>query len=110
MPGSLSASCRRRCWRRHDRAQGARCVPPSEFGGAWPQSLPVQVHGMDADEIFVDEGDLDAARALVDSTADAELFLYPGDQHLFADDSLSAYDEQAASLLTDRVLAFLDGK
>jgi len=86
------------------------CVPPSEFGGSWPEGLPVQVHGMDADEIFVDEGDLDAARALVDSTTDAELFLYPGDQHLFADNSLSAYDEQAASLLTERVLVFLDGK
>jgi dienelactone hydrolase len=86
------------------------CVPPSEFGGAWPEGLPVQVHGMDADEIFVDEGDLDAARALVDSATDAELFLYPGDQHLFADNSLSAYDEQAASLLTERVLVFLDGK
>jgi dienelactone hydrolase len=86
------------------------CVPPSEFGGAWPEGLPVQVHGMDADELFVDEGDLDAARALVDSTTDAELFLYPGDQHLFADNSLPAYDEQAALLLTERVLAFLDGK
>jgi dienelactone hydrolase len=86
------------------------CVPPSEFGGGWPEGLPVQVHGMDADEIFVDEGDLDAARALAASTTDAELFLYPGDQHLFADNSLSAYDEQAASLLTERVLAFLDGK
>lgn len=86
------------------------CVPPSEFGGSWPQGLPVQVHGMDADEIFVDEGDLDAARALVASTTDAELFLYPGDQHLFADDSLPAYDEEAAALLTERVLTFLDGK
>jgi dienelactone hydrolase len=86
------------------------CVPPSEFGGAWPEGLPVQVHGMDADELFVDEGDLDAARALVASTTDAELFLYPGDQHLFADNSLSAYDEQAALLLTERVLDFLDGK
>jgi dienelactone hydrolase len=86
------------------------CVPPSEFGGAWPEGLPVQVHGMDADELFVDEGDLDAARALVGSTTDAELFLYPGDQHLFADNSLSAYDEQAALLLTERVLDFLDGK
>jgi dienelactone hydrolase len=86
------------------------CVPPKEFGGTWPEGLPVQVHGMDADELFVDEGDLDAARALVDSTTDAELFLYPGDQHLFADNSLSAYDEQAALLLTERVLAFLDGK
>ena len=83
------------------------CVPVSEFGGAWPHGLPVQVHGMDADEFFAEEGDLDAARALVQTTTDAELFLYPGNQHLFADPSLPSYDEQAASLLTERVLNFL---
>ncbi|PZF99505.1 dienelactone hydrolase family protein [Micromonospora deserti] len=85
------------------------CVPPSEFGGAWPSGVPVQIHGMDADEFFVAEGDLDAARALVASTTDAELFRYPGDQHLFADSSLASYDPEAAALLTDRVLRFLDG-
>jgi dienelactone hydrolase len=83
------------------------CFPTSEFGGAWPDGVPVQVHGMDADEIFAGEGDLDAARALVESTPDAELFLYPGKRHLFADSSIPSYDEQAASLLTERVLAFL---
>ena len=85
------------------------CVPPSEFDGSWPPGVPVQIHGMDADEFFVEEGDLDAARALVQTTADAELFLYPGNQHLFADNSLPAYDERAARLLTERVLSFLDG-
>jgi dienelactone hydrolase len=84
------------------------CLPTSEFGGAWPPGVPVQIHGMDADELFVDEGDLDAARALVATTRDAELFLYPGKQHLFADASLPSYDEHAASLLTERVLSFLD--
>ncbi len=64
------------------------CVPVSEFGSAWPDGVPVQVHGMDADPIFVGEGDIDAARALVDEADDAELFLYPGDQHYFADSSL----------------------
>ena len=84
------------------------CVPTSEFGGAWPPGVPVQIHGMDADEFFVEEGgDLDAARALVATTADAELFLYPGKEHLFADSSLPAYDEKAATLLIERVLAFL---
>ncbi|MGK5440820.1 dienelactone hydrolase family protein [Micromonospora sp. URMC 105] len=83
------------------------CIPTSEFGGKWPAGVPVQVHGMDADEFFVDEGDLDAAQALVAATPDAELFLYPGPQHLFADSSLSSYDEPAAALLTERVLAFL---
>lgn len=84
------------------------CVPVSEFGDAWPASVPVQVHAMAADPVFVDDGDLDAARALVAGAADGELFLYPGDRHLFADESLSSYDEVAAVLLTERVLAFLN--
>ncbi len=84
------------------------CAPVSEFGDAWPQTVPVQVHGMDADPFFVEEGDLDAARALVDSAEHAELFLYAGKEHLFADSSLPSYDQAAASLLTRRVLDFLD--
>jgi dienelactone hydrolase len=84
------------------------CVPTSEFGTEWPAGVPVQIHGMDADPFFVDEGDLDAARALVESADDAELFLYSGDQHYFADSSLPSYDESATRLLTQRVLAFLD--
>ncbi|WP_336211427.1 dienelactone hydrolase family protein [Nonomuraea sp. LPB2021202275-12-8] len=83
------------------------CVPLSEFGGVWPEGVPVQIHGMDRDESFVDEGDLEAARALVETTADAELFLYPGDRHMFADSSLPDYDGPAAKLLTERVLRFL---
>lgn len=81
----------------------------SEFGDAWPQGVPVQIHGMDADEFFAAEGDLDAARAIVASTRGAELFLYPGDQHLFADSSLPSYDAGAAALLTERVRGFLAG-
>jgi len=83
------------------------CVPVAEFGAAWPEGVPVQVHGMDADPLFVGEGDLDAARDLVASTSQAELFLYPGDQHYFADRTLPSYDAEAATLLTRRVLAFL---
>jgi len=83
------------------------CVPMSAFGSAWPAGVPVQIHGMDADPIFVDEGDIDAARALVESAADAELFLYPGDQHYFADSSLPSYRAGAAALLRKRVLEFL---
>lgn len=83
------------------------CIPVSEFGSSWPDGVPVQVHGMDADSYFVDDGDLAAARALVDEAADAELFLYPGEQHLFADSSLSSYDAGASALLTERVLDFL---
>ncbi len=83
------------------------CVPTSEFGCPWPQGVPVQIHAMDADPFFVTEGDLDAANDLVKRTEGAELFLYPGDQHLFADSSLPSYDENAAALLLQRVLSFL---
>jgi dienelactone hydrolase len=82
-------------------------LPISEFGHSWPEGVPVQIHGMDADPFFVDEGDLDAAKAIVESTPDAELFLYPGDQHYFADSSLPSYDPDATTLLTRRVLDFL---
>ena len=83
------------------------CVPPSEFGGPWPDDVPLQVHGMDDDPFFAHEGDLAVARALVDGGPDRELFLYPGDRHLFWDPSLPSYDADAAALLLDRVLAFL---
>jgi dienelactone hydrolase len=82
------------------------CLPVSEFGQAWPEGVPVQVHGKEGDEFFLE--DIDAARALVDSSHCAELFLYRGTEHLFADSSLPAYDPAAAALLTERVLAFLD--
>jgi len=83
------------------------CVPVSEFGSAWPDGVPVQVHGMDADPFFVDEGDIDAARELVEQAKDAELFLYPGDKHYFADSSLPSYDADATALMVQRVLDFL---
>jgi dienelactone hydrolase len=82
------------------------CLPVSEFGEAWPAQIPVQVHGKEGDEFFLE--DLDAAHALVDSSDRAELFLYPGTEHLFADSSLPSYDPGAAALLTERALAFLD--
>jgi dienelactone hydrolase len=81
-------------------------IPPSEFGGPWPQGLPLQIHLMEADE-FALEGDLDAARELEGTVESAELFLYPGDRHLFADESLDDYDEGAATLLKQRTISFL---
>ena len=83
------------------------CLPAAEFGSGWPEGVPVQVHGKEADPFFAEH--LEAAQALVDSTDRAELFLYPGEEHLFADSSLPAYDAAAAALLTERVLAFLGG-
>jgi dienelactone hydrolase len=86
------------------------CLPISgEWAlGAWPGDVPVQIHGMDNDPIFVGEGDINAAREIVEKVKDAELFLYPGDQHYFADSSLPSYDADATLLLTRRVIEFLD--
>jgi dienelactone hydrolase len=86
------------------------CIPiTGEWAfGPWPAGVPVQIHGMDADPFFVGEGDVDAAREIVANVEDAELFLYPGDQHYFADSSLPSFDADAAALLTRRVLEFLE--
>lgn len=81
------------------------CLPVAEFGEAWPQGVPVQIHGKEGDEFF--DEDLPAARALAASSTDAELFVYPGAEHLFADSSLDAYDPESSALLTQRVQAFL---
>jgi dienelactone hydrolase len=79
--------------------------PPSEFGGTWPQGVPLQIHMMEDDEWATE--DLPGARELAETADRAELFLYPGDRHLFADNSLPDYDERAATLLKQRVFAFL---
>jgi len=86
------------------------CLPISGAWafGPWPDGVAVQIHGMDNDPLFVGEGDIDAAREIVEKVEDAALFLYPGDQHYFADSSLPSYDAAATMLLTRRVLEFLD--
>jgi dienelactone hydrolase len=77
--------------------------------GPWPNGVPVQIHGKEDDEFFAHEGDIDAARELVATVgADrAELFVYPGDEHLFVDSSLPSYDADAAALVVQRTLHFL---
>jgi dienelactone hydrolase len=82
-------------------------VPPTEFSEGWPGGVPVQIHGMDADPYFAGDGDIDAARAFMADASDAELFVYSGDGHLFADPSSPDFDPEAAALLTERVLRFL---
>lgn len=81
------------------------CVP--EFGDGWPSRVPVQIHGMEDDRVFMDDGDLEAAHALVNAADHGEVFLYPGDRRHFADSSLPDHDREAAALLLQRVLAFL---
>ena len=87
------------------------CIPVSEFGERWPHGVDVQIHGMSDDPFFSGDGDIDAARALVEQAGTgtrAELFVYPGDRHLFTDRSLPSYDEAAATAVLQRVISFLD--
>ena len=88
------------------------CIPiTGEWAfGPWPAGVPVQIHGMDKDPFFALEGDIDAARELVEIVGPdlAELFVYPGDRHLFTDSSLPSYDADAAALALRRSRAFLD--
>jgi dienelactone hydrolase len=103
MPAQMLAQTRRG-------ASGAllfsAALPASEFGDSWPQGVPLQIHMME-DDPWAEE-DLPAARELAETVEDAELFLYPGSGHLFADNGLPDYDENAATLLKRRVLAFLE--
>ena len=82
-------------------------VPPEAFDSAWPGGLPLQVHGMDADPFFAGEGDLEAATEFARSHPEAEVFTYPGDQHLFTDSSLPSFDQGAADRVIDRALDLL---
>jgi len=85
------------------------CVPPGTYSGSWPAGVPLQVHAMEQDPLFVEEGDLDAAVNLVESAQSAELILYPGNSHFFADISSPEYNEDAAHALTASILQLLAG-
>jgi len=88
------------------------CMPITgeDAVGPWPDGVPVQIHGMDKDPFFALEGDIDAAHEVVAAVGPAlgELFVYPGDQHLFTDSSLPSYDADAAALVLRRSRDFLD--
>lgn len=86
----------------------AHAFVPPKFFGEWPSGLPVQIHGMDGDPFFAGEGDLAAAQEFADGRPEAQLFVYSGDQHLFADRSLDSYREPARTLFTERILTFLN--
>jgi dienelactone hydrolase len=88
------------------------CIPVTgEWAfGPWPEGVPVQIHGLDKDPFFAFEGDIDAARELVETLGPelAELFVYPGDRHLFVDNSLPSYLPDATALVMQRSREFLD--
>ena len=78
--------------------------------GPWPDGVPVQIHGNEKDPFFGEGGDLEAARELVATVGPdlSELFLYPGDRHLFTDSSLPSYDAESAALVVERSRELLD--
>jgi dienelactone hydrolase len=123
LPGSLvyagfsfGAGTAQRLTQTRPGARGAllyeSCIPiTGEWAfGPWPDGVPVQIHGMDKDPFFALEGDIDAARELVETVGPglAELFVYPGERHLFTDSSLPSYDADAAALVVQRSREFLD--
>lgn len=113
---SFGAGTAQRLAQTRPHARGAllyeACMPiTGEWSfGPWPEGVPVQIHGMEKDPFFGLEGDIDAARELVETVGSelAELFVYPGDQHLFTDRSLPSYDQDATGLVLTRSREFLD--
>lgn len=112
---SFGAAAAQRLAQTRPGARGAllyeACLPiTGEWAiGPWPAGVPVQIHGMDKDPFFALEGDIDAARELVETVGSelAELFVYPGDGHLFTDSSLPSYDAEATALVAQRSREFL---
>ena len=75
-------------------------LPLGQWGDSWPATwpdgVPLQLHILDGDE------DFEIARGLEAAVPGAELFVYQGSAHYFAE-----HDDEARTLLTQRVLAFL---
>ena len=75
-------------------------LPLGRWGDDWPEVWPdgvrLQLHITEGDE------DVEIARGLAATVPGAQVFLYPGPEHYFAE-----HDGGAASLLRERVLAFL---
>jgi dienelactone hydrolase len=78
-------------------------IPLGWFGDRWPDDVPLQMHVKEDD----DAGDVDDMRELAEVEG-AELYVYPGDAHLFLDRSLDVFDPEAYALVLERTLAFLD--
>lgn len=78
-------------------------LPLAEFGGSWPDGVPLQAHVAREDPW----GDVPDVEELVRQVG-GELFLYDGSAHLFTDSSSDEYDPAAAALVMERTLRFLE--
>ncbi|WP_425953628.1 dienelactone hydrolase family protein [Xylanimonas sp. McL0601] len=77
-------------------------VAPSWWEATWPAGVPSQAHVSAGDEFR--EPDAEAEYAQVPG---AELFVYPGEGHLFAEPGHPDFDPTVAATATGRVLTFL---
>jgi dienelactone hydrolase len=75
---------------------------PKWFAKPWPQGLPLQIHFAE-DDPWIERDEVDALVA----ASEAEVFIYPGAAHLFADPSSVDFDPEEAELLMERSRAFL---
>jgi dienelactone hydrolase len=80
-------------------------IAPSWWDATWPDLVPSQAHVTKDDEFREPEAEV---QYLADVPG-AELFVYPGAGHLFAEPGHPDYDEVAARLAAQRILAFLGG-
>ena len=107
---SLGVVCAQKLTQTRPGARGAlfyySCVPVAIMGAPWPDGVPVQIHIKEDDPWSAE--DRDAARELARDARGAELFLYPGSGHYFAEAGFADYDATAAEHLMERTLRFLD--
>jgi dienelactone hydrolase len=82
-------------------------VPIATFGDSWPAGVDVQIHINEQDE-FCEMEVVEEFIAVAGESAHAELYTYPGSNHLFTDFSLSGYEPESAELVIQRTLDFLD--
>ena len=83
------------------------CFPVTEFGDRWPEGVPVQVHGMDADPNFVEGGDLMRRRPWSTLPSRPSSSSIPATSICSRTRHCPGYDQQATELMTGRILEFL---
>lgn len=82
-------------------------VPLGVFDLPWPARVDLQIHVAEGDE-FREAGVPEEFVAEAGKVARAELFLYPGSEHLFADSSLPGYSAKSTATMLQRSLEFLE--
>lgn len=83
-------------------------VDPAAMAGKWPDNCSVGIFGMEGDPFFVEDGDLAAAQNWRLTHPDMEIYLYPGDGHLFTEPALADYDAATTNALITDAVALLE--